>query len=174
MLAAGPAIVAAAQHARKTGASWKSPSAHHEAITAKMVCRWRRKSDPVALQIVTQAATYLGIGIANLLNILTPEIVVLGGGVMQSWSLFRPPSEQIVNAGKSSHRSAHSNLPTELRLNADKCPGAAFPSYSLVLNNSSWVVEHLRTTSQTALNALTPILITGKLSLSKMGCDGYG
>jgi glucokinase len=30
----------------------------------------------------------LGIGIANLINIFNPEMVVIGGGVKESWDLF--------------------------------------------------------------------------------------
>ncbi|WP_209974635.1 ROK family transcriptional regulator [Paenibacillus eucommiae] len=37
------------------------------------------KNDPLAVEIVTEAATYFGIGLANLLNILHPEKVILGG-----------------------------------------------------------------------------------------------
>jgi len=133
MLAAGPAIVAAAQHAPKNGRILEIAEHHHEAITAKMVCQAAAESDPVALQIVTQAATYLGIGIANLLNILTPEIVVLGGGVMQSWSLFRPAIETIVNARSGMLKAVHIQiLPAELGLNAG-ITGAAFAMFSALI-----------------------------------------
>ena len=35
-------------------------------------------------KIVEQAAEYIGIGVANLVNILGPDVVVLGGGVMEA------------------------------------------------------------------------------------------
>ncbi|MGN7360238.1 ROK family protein [Paenibacillus sp. SAF-054] len=44
--------------------------------------------DPMVTEIVTQAATYFGIGLANLLNILNPEKVILGGPLMTDSSLF--------------------------------------------------------------------------------------
>ena len=31
---------------------------------------------------------YLGIGLANLINILNPEMIVIGGGVVNAWDLF--------------------------------------------------------------------------------------
>lgn len=47
-----------------------------------------RRRDPLATEIVTQAATYFGIGLANLLNVLHPEKVVLGGPLMNANDLF--------------------------------------------------------------------------------------
>ena len=35
--------------------------------------------DPTAIDLLTNAATYLGIGLANLLNVLHPDKVILGG-----------------------------------------------------------------------------------------------
>lgn len=40
-----------------------------------------RKGDPEAKDLINQAGQYLGTGIANLVNVFNPEIVVLGGGV---------------------------------------------------------------------------------------------
>ncbi len=31
---------------------------------------------------------YLGVGLANLINILNPEMIVIGGGVVSAWELF--------------------------------------------------------------------------------------
>jgi glucokinase len=31
---------------------------------------------------------YLGVGLANLINILNPEMIVIGGGVVNAWELF--------------------------------------------------------------------------------------
>ncbi|TAK92913.1 MAG: ROK family protein, partial [Verrucomicrobia bacterium] len=43
-----------------------------------------RKGDKFVEKIVEEAAEYAGIGIANLINILNPEIVVVGGGVIEA------------------------------------------------------------------------------------------
>jgi glucokinase len=42
-----------------------------------------------AVSIWEEQGTLLGLGIAVLLNVLNPKTVVLGGGVAQSWSLFK-------------------------------------------------------------------------------------
>jgi glucokinase len=43
-----------------------------------------RKGDKLVEKVVESAAEYTGIAIANLINILNPEIVVLGGGVIDA------------------------------------------------------------------------------------------
>lgn len=40
--------------------------------------------------------SYLGIGIASLINVLNPEMVIIGGGVSSAWELFsRPVADEI-------------------------------------------------------------------------------
>ena len=43
-----------------------------------------RKGDKFVAKIIEEAAEYTGIAVANLINILNPEIVVLGGGVIEA------------------------------------------------------------------------------------------
>ena len=43
-----------------------------------------RVGDKLAIESYRQAGYYLGIGIANLMNILNPEKIVIGGGVLKS------------------------------------------------------------------------------------------
>jgi len=43
-----------------------------------------RRGDKFVVKVIEQAAEYIGIGVANLVNIFGPEVVVLGGGVMEA------------------------------------------------------------------------------------------
>ncbi|PYJ00404.1 MAG: ROK family protein [Verrucomicrobia bacterium] len=43
-----------------------------------------RRGDKLVAKVIEQTAEYIGIGVANLVNILGPEVVVLGGGVMEA------------------------------------------------------------------------------------------
>lgn len=43
-----------------------------------------RRGDKMVEKIVEEAAEYIGIAVANLANILNPEVVVLGGGVIEA------------------------------------------------------------------------------------------
>ena len=57
-------------------------------IDAEIVARAARKGDEVAEEIYHKAGYYLGMGLANLVNIFNPEMIVLGGGVMYAEELF--------------------------------------------------------------------------------------
>jgi len=57
-------------------------------VTAVTVFEAATGGDPEALVLVRKAARYLGIGIANILNVLNPPLVVLGGGVMESGAMI--------------------------------------------------------------------------------------
>ncbi|MCB1126398.1 MAG: ROK family protein [Verrucomicrobiae bacterium] len=43
-----------------------------------------KKGDKFVQQVVEEAAAFTGIAVANVINLLNPEVVVLGGGVMQA------------------------------------------------------------------------------------------
>ncbi|PYI55409.1 ROK family protein [Paenibacillus flagellatus] len=51
--------------------------------------------DRLVTELFTQAATYFGIGLSNLLNILHPEKVILGGPLITSNELFYQISTQV-------------------------------------------------------------------------------
>jgi glucokinase len=56
--------------------------------TAEMIFEAGQQSDELALEIFRRMGVYLGIGLANLINILNPEMIVIGGGVVNGWDLF--------------------------------------------------------------------------------------
>ncbi len=62
-----------------------------EDVTAETVAAAARRDDPLALEVVTNVVTYLGMGVANIVSILNPEVVVLGGGLFQAADLFLDP-----------------------------------------------------------------------------------
>ena len=57
--------------------------------TAESIFAAGLKGDELALEIFRRMGMYLGIGLANLINILNPEIIVIGGGVVNGWDLFQ-------------------------------------------------------------------------------------
>ncbi len=60
-------------------------------VTAETVVGAARAGDSLALQILETAITYLGMGVANIVSILNPEIIVLGGGLFQAADLLLGP-----------------------------------------------------------------------------------
>ncbi len=62
----------------------------HLKITGEMVAEVARAKDSLALEAFRRAGYYLGIGLANLINILNPQMLILGGSVMKSSELLWP------------------------------------------------------------------------------------
>jgi glucokinase len=52
--------------------------------------------DELALEVFRRMGVYLGIGLANLINIINPEMIVVGGGVANGWDLFEKYMHQQV------------------------------------------------------------------------------
>ncbi len=53
-----------------------------------------KKGDKKAQKIWKDFGKNLGIGLANIINILDPEIVVIGGGLSNSWDLILEPAKK--------------------------------------------------------------------------------
>jgi glucokinase len=61
-----------------------------------------KAGDELALEVFRQMGFYLGIATADLLNILNPEAIVIGGGAAAGWDLFMPHVD--VQIRKSAYR----------------------------------------------------------------------
>ncbi|GAA1744337.1 ROK family glucokinase [Luedemannella helvata] len=63
-----------------------------EAINGPMVTRAARDGDPVAMAAFTEIGTWLGGCLADLVQILDPEVLVVGGGVIDAGELLLGPT----------------------------------------------------------------------------------
>jgi glucokinase len=78
-LAAGPAVVSWVEGQTRARDSYQ---------TAKQICELALAGDELACRAIERETRYLGLGIANLVNLFTPDRIVLGGSLMRSASLF--------------------------------------------------------------------------------------
>ncbi len=53
-------------------------------ITTAVVSQAAQRGDPTAVRLLQEAGRYLGIGIAGAVNVLGPELIIIGGGVALS------------------------------------------------------------------------------------------
>jgi len=60
-------------------------------ISGQLVSQAAQKGDSLAIEARTQAADFLGIALANLINLLNPKRIILGGGVMEQPQNFWQP-----------------------------------------------------------------------------------
>jgi len=67
-----------------------------ENITAETVEFAARGGDYLALEVISKAATYLGVGMVNLANIFNPEMIIVGGGVAKMGELLLEPARRVV------------------------------------------------------------------------------
>jgi glucokinase-like ROK family protein len=69
-----------------------------EDVTLQVVVEAARAGDDFARHILAETGRYLGIGIANMVNLLNPELVIVGGGVTEAaGELILEPARQAVN-----------------------------------------------------------------------------
>ena len=66
----------------------KSQLQNKPRVTALDVYQAGKSGDELALEIFRQVGFYLGIALADLINVLNPEVIVIGGGVSAGWELF--------------------------------------------------------------------------------------
>jgi glucokinase len=121
--ASGPAIATRAREVlvREEGESMipLMVNGKFDDITAQIVYDAASEGDQVANEIVRDTARYLGAGIANLLNIFNPDIVVVAGGVTAAGdALFVPLRAEV-------RRRAFSPAVRAVRIVAGELPGTA-------------------------------------------------
>jgi glucokinase len=97
--ASGPAIARRAVEAIEAGQTSKLPGyvdGALEKITAQTVYQAAHDGDELAEEVVGDTAKFLGAGIANMINIFNPEIVVVFGGVtLAGERLFGPLRREV-------------------------------------------------------------------------------
>lgn len=79
-------------------------------ITAAMVMRTASQFDPFAMALVDQFAKDLAIGLVNLLHIFDPQIIILGGGVSQSYSMYSLALSKAMHTNTMAHLREHINV----------------------------------------------------------------
>lgn len=68
------------------------------AVTAKVVAEAVRTGDKLAAEIWDETTYYLAVGISNIINVLAPEAVILGGGVSTAGELLLEPLRRQVQS----------------------------------------------------------------------------
>ena len=93
-LASGPAIERDARDALRAGRESKMSAmvgGNLDKLTGAIITRAARENDPLARELLDRAGTYIGMGLANLLQILDTELFVLGGSVAaNAWDFLYP------------------------------------------------------------------------------------
>ena len=98
-LASGTALEREAKAKIAEGARTSIPKYAKESgsrISAKSVYLAAQDGDKLANELIAQLGYYLGVGLANLINIFNPQLVVIGGGVSRMGEMLLKPARKTV------------------------------------------------------------------------------
>ena len=96
------------------------------ALTPAIIAEEAQKGDAIALEVFEETGYYLGLCVTNLIDLLNPEMVVIGGGIAQAGDIILDPIRRTVTA--TAIRSLAKTcqiVPAELGDNAGIFGGAA-------------------------------------------------
>lgn len=60
-------------------------------ITPALISQYAEKGDEVCLETMAETGHWVGIGVANMINVLNPEMVIIGGGISQAGDVLWKP-----------------------------------------------------------------------------------
>jgi len=75
------------------------PERHGKPVSAREICELARTGNEFAKRAVDREGMYLGLGLANLIGMYVPEVIVLGGGMMQSADLYLGKIREVIHSG---------------------------------------------------------------------------
>lgn len=79
-------------------------------ITIDIIEKAAIDGDELALRVVRDAAEYLGIAIAGMLNLMNPSVVIVGGGITQLGDRFLLPLRETIQQRTRVHTGAVSSI----------------------------------------------------------------
>ncbi len=116
--ASGPAIALRAAEGIEAGAETSlvdMVDGKLEDITAATVYEATVQGDPYAAEVMKDTARFLGAGVASIINILNPEMVVIAGGVTRAGdTLFEPLRAEVRRRAFRSAQECCRIVPAEL------------------------------------------------------------
>jgi N-acetylglucosamine repressor len=99
VMAAGPGIVARSIKEIKRGTFTSLSDRvgdNLSDISSKMIYEEAIKGDDLSIHLIKETGKFIGIGIANMINIFNPEKVIIGGGVSEAGEMLVEPLVQTV------------------------------------------------------------------------------
>jgi len=76
-----------------------------EKVTAKVIQTAAEHGDTLARELIADTGYYVGVGLANLINIFNPEVIVIGGGLSNMGNMLLEPAYKV--AGERAYKEAY-------------------------------------------------------------------
>ena len=129
-LASGTALAREARHRIKEGVRTsilEYAEGDVEKVTAQAIHNAAEQGDSLAKELIAQTGYYVGVGLANLINIFNPELIVIGGGLSNIGDMLLEPAFK--TAGERAYKEAFQAVrfaSAELGRNSGVLGAAAF------------------------------------------------
>jgi glucokinase len=130
MLGSGTALAREARHRIKEGVATSIlgyVEGDVEKVTAQVIYNAAEQGDSFAKELITRTGYYVGVGLANLINIFNPELIVIGGGLSNIGDMLLKPAFKV--AGERAYKEAFQAVrfaSAELGRNSGVLGAAAF------------------------------------------------
>jgi glucokinase len=98
-----------------------------EKVTAQVIHSAAEQGDSLAKELIARTGYYVGVGLANLINIFNPELIVIGGGLSNIGDMLLKPAFK--TAGERAYKEAFQAVrfaSAELGRNSGVLGAAAF------------------------------------------------
>jgi len=106
-LASGTALAREAKHRIKEGVGTsilKYAEGDVERVTAQVIHNAAEQGDSLAKELIARTGYYVGVGLANLINIFNPELIVIGGGLSNIGDMLLEPASEV--AGERAYKES--------------------------------------------------------------------
>jgi len=106
-LASGTALAREAKRRIKEGTKTsilKYVDGDSEKVTAQIIHSAAERGDKLAKDLIARTGYYVGVGMANLINIFNPELIVIGGGLSNIGDMLLKPAFKV--AAERSYKEA--------------------------------------------------------------------
>jgi len=106
-LASGTALAREAKRRIKEGTKTsilKYVDGDSEKVTAQIIHSAAEQGDKLAKDLIARTGYYVGVGMANLINIFNPELIVIGGGLSNIGDMLLKPAFKV--AAERSYKEA--------------------------------------------------------------------
>jgi glucokinase len=101
--------------ARRKMAENKSLLASYEILTPEIIARAARKGDKVAREVFAEVGQFVGIGVANIIALFDPDIIIISGGIARAGRiLFEPVRNTVSRTALGTEHRRYKIVPAQL------------------------------------------------------------
>jgi glucokinase len=101
--------------ARKKMKKKKSSLHRYSRITPEIIAEEARRGDNISRQVFAEIGFYIGIGVANVINLLDPDVIVISGGISRAGTvLFEPIRKTVAERALGTKYRTYKIIPAKL------------------------------------------------------------